>query len=240
MDKIAVISDIHGNIPALEAVLSDIKNRKIERIFCLGDIAGKGPSTCEALDIVMNRCEIVTKGNWEHLISEDPVKESFQWYRNQLSEEELIFLKSLPMYHEFYISGRLTRICHAAPFSVFHRVQFFACAEEKLELFSGVDGGECSILGYGDIHWGYVEKIGDRTIFNAGSVGNPLDFTLASYTILEGDYNSKLISNFNINIIRVPYDIDKAVAQALEGKVPEVDLYIKELRTAKFRGIKDA
>ena len=43
MDKIAVISDIHGNIPALESVLQDIKLRGVERIICLGDLVGKGP-----------------------------------------------------------------------------------------------------------------------------------------------------------------------------------------------------
>ncbi len=43
LDKIAIISDIHGNLPALESVLADITDRKIEKIFCLGDMTGKGP-----------------------------------------------------------------------------------------------------------------------------------------------------------------------------------------------------
>ncbi|MCP4179694.1 MAG: metallophosphoesterase [bacterium] len=52
MKKIAIISDIHGNIPALESVLEDIKKRNIDSIFCLGDLAGKGPSAAEAVDLV--------------------------------------------------------------------------------------------------------------------------------------------------------------------------------------------
>lgn len=49
MERIAVISDIHGNLPALEAVLKDIKKQNIERIYCLGDLAGKGPSPAEVV-----------------------------------------------------------------------------------------------------------------------------------------------------------------------------------------------
>ena len=50
MDKIAIISDIHGNIPALESVLQDIRERNISRIFCLGDIVGKGPHPEKAVE----------------------------------------------------------------------------------------------------------------------------------------------------------------------------------------------
>lgn len=52
INRIAIISDIHGNVPALNAVLEDIKRRNIKRIFCLGDLAGKGPSSAEAVDLV--------------------------------------------------------------------------------------------------------------------------------------------------------------------------------------------
>ncbi|EQB85860.1 putative phosphodiesterase [Clostridium punense] len=52
MERIALISDIHANIPALEAVLLDIKNRVISRIMCLGDLAGKGASPQIAVDMI--------------------------------------------------------------------------------------------------------------------------------------------------------------------------------------------
>ena len=51
MDRIALISDIHGNIPALKATLCDIKRRGIQRVFCLGDLVGKGPSSDQVVDI---------------------------------------------------------------------------------------------------------------------------------------------------------------------------------------------
>lgn len=52
MEQIAIISDIHGNIPALTAVLDDIQQRGISRVFCLGDIVGKGPNSDLAVDII--------------------------------------------------------------------------------------------------------------------------------------------------------------------------------------------
>ncbi len=53
--KRALISDIHGNLEALEAVLSDIAEVSVDEIYCLGDIIGYGPNPCECLDLVMNR-----------------------------------------------------------------------------------------------------------------------------------------------------------------------------------------
>ena len=64
MDEIAFISDIHGNIPALEAVLSDIKNRNITRIICLGDIDGKGPASDIAVDMIKENCEVAVLTNY--------------------------------------------------------------------------------------------------------------------------------------------------------------------------------
>jgi protein phosphatase len=75
MDQIAVISDIHGNIPALQATLHDIQRRKIGRIFCLGDLVGKGPHSDEAVDICREVCEITIRGNWDdfiHKITDNP------------------------------------------------------------------------------------------------------------------------------------------------------------------------
>jgi len=57
MERIALISDVHGNTIALETVLSDIRRRGIERVFCLGDLVGKGPDPDLAVDICRNACE---------------------------------------------------------------------------------------------------------------------------------------------------------------------------------------
>jgi Predicted phosphoesterase len=241
MDKIAIISDIHGNMPALNAVISDISSKNIKRIFCLGDIAGKGPSTKSVLEKIREICEVVIKGNWEYLIIEKPACDIFKWHRDKLSEEQLDYIKNLPMYHEFNMSGRLVRLCHAAPFSVFHRVHSFAETREKLELFGGVAGKDCDVLGYGDIHGAYVQNMGYKTIFNCGSVGNPLDIPMASYAIIEGMEDSAELTSFSINIVKIPYDIEKAVLEARDSDMPEeeIEQYVNELRTSKYRGRKD-
>jgi protein phosphatase len=240
MDRIAIISDIHGNIPALEAVLYDIRNRGINRIICLGDLAGKGPGSDTAVDMVKSNCEIVLKGNWDYIISDIYDSELLLWHYRKLGEERIEYLKQLPLFAEFYLSGRLVRLCHAAPDNVFNRVQSYAPLEDKLKLFMPHEGSkeEAAIFGYGDIHGAYVQNFNGKTIFNVGSVGNPLEINQSSYGILEGYYGSEELSSFSINLVRVPYDIEKAVQQAIDSDMPEIMPYIKELRTAVFRGVK--
>lgn len=241
VDRIAIISDIHGNIPALDEVLSDIKKRGINRIMCLGDIAGKGPDSDLAVDVVKKNCEAAVKGNWDFLITEYKDSKVLDWHRNKLGENRLEYLKKLPLYVEFYISGRLIRLCHAAPYDVFHRVPVIAAVEDKLELFSfpGEDKKEADIIGYGDIHGAYVQNFKGKTIFNSGSVGNPLEgITQASYAIIEGEFGSEKVSSFSINLVRLPYDIEKSIEAAEKSKMPDLKEYIDELTTAKYRGLK--
>jgi protein phosphatase len=107
--RIAVISDIHGNMPALEAVLEDIENRNIERIFCLGDLAGKGPSSAEVVDKIKEYCEVVIKGNWDYYMSELEGNEVLMWHQKKLGVERLKYMKGLPIYKEFYIQWKVIK-----------------------------------------------------------------------------------------------------------------------------------
>jgi len=69
MDKIAVISDVHGNIPALEAVLADIRERGIDLIYNLGDLIGKGARSDLVVDRCREVCQVIVRGNWDdHLL----------------------------------------------------------------------------------------------------------------------------------------------------------------------------
>lgn len=236
VDKIAVISDIHGNIPALNSVLKDIKSRNINRVYCLGDIAGKGPSSAEAVDLVSQNCEVIIKGNWDYFITEEDT-DAIRWHKKRLGNIRLNYLKSLPFYSEFYMSGKLIRLCHASPNDVFHRVYATSPYEEKIKLFAPTQtlNKEADVVGYGDIHGSYVDTINSKIIFNTGSVGNPLDMTQASYAVIEGWFSEKENFPFTVSLIRVPYDIELAVSQALETDMPEMEEYIDELRTAVYR-----
>jgi len=245
VDKIAVISDIHGNIPALEAVLEDIKLRGIERIICLGDLVGKGPHSSEAIEVIRKECEHVVMGNWDDFITRPSEFETLQWHQKQLSEEQLNYLRELPFSIEFIMSGKLIRMFHASPRSLYERVQPGAPSEQRISLFENSDlteniegEREPDVVCYGDIHQAYVQNFRGKTLCNVGSVGNPLEITQASYLIFEGVYGQKEAASFSIQLVRVPYDIELAIRLAREEEMPEIDAYIQELTTAKYRGLK--
>ena len=238
MNRIAVISDIHGNIHALDAVLEDIKRRRIKRIFCLGDIVGKGPGSAAAVDTIRMHCEVVLKGNWDHHMTELKNHNKLTWHQEELGEERLLYLKKLPVYSEFYMSGKLVRLCHASPHDVFHRVFLETDNDERIKLFAATPtiDKEADVVGYGDIHGAHIDYFRYKTIFNAGSVGNPLEITQASYAVIEGEYGSEEESSISISIVRVPYDIEDAIEHAAGSNMPYTEEYIKELRTAVYRG----
>jgi diadenosine tetraphosphatase ApaH/serine/threonine PP2A family protein phosphatase len=99
---------------------------------------------------------------------------------------------------------------------------------------------EADVVGYGDIHGAHIDNFHGKTIFNVGSVGNPLEITQASYGIIEGRLDDMDNSSFSITLVRVPYDIDLAIEQAKLADMPSTEEYIKELRTAVYRGSKSS
>lgn len=243
MDKIAILSDIHGNIPALEAVLEDIRRKDISRIFCLGDLIGKGPHGDKAVDLIREHCEEVVSGNWDDFITRETEIEDLKWHQNVLGKERLEYLAGLPFSLEFYMSGKYVRLFHASPRSLYERVQPWDEPEKRLSLFESSEKSReqipADIVGYGDIHNAYLQHLYGKVLFNAGSVGNPLDLTQASYVVLEGSIDCRTPAPLEIRFVRVPYDIERSISQAVESGMPALDAYIKELRTARYRGIKD-
>jgi protein phosphatase len=247
MDKIAIISDIHGNIPALEAVLENIQKCRVTKIFCLGDMVGKGPHSEKAVDLVREACDVVVRGNWDENITKETNYPTMLWHQNRLGEERLQYLSQLPFSTEFYLSGKLVRLFHASPFSVHTRIQPGDPFEKRVSMFENTDctlndenRKQPDVVGYGDIHNAYVQNFLGKTLFNVGSVGNPLEITQSAYAILEGDYESLESDSFSVQIIRVPYNIDLAIEQARHENMPDLDPYIQELTTARYRGLKEA
>jgi protein phosphatase len=242
LDRIALISDIHGNLPALEAVLDDIRARGIERIFCLGDLVGKGPHSAEAVDSCRSVCEVTVRGNWDDFILKDSEVPALQWHRRRLGPERLRYLGSLPGSHDLVMSGKRVRLFHASQLGIYHRVRMNDAPEHHLAMFTSTeftgDGPEPDVVGYGDIHSAFVKSFRQRILFNVGSVGNPLDVTQASYGILEGAYEGQAPSGFAVQLVRVPYDIELAISQARAEGMPELEAYADELRTGRYRGLK--
>lgn len=241
-ERIAIISDVHGNLTALEAVLAHIRESGIRRIFNLGDLVGKGPRSAAVVDRCREVSEVTVQGNWDAAISEgpDPERPARQWHRAQLGNERLAYLAALPGSFDFMLSGRRARIFHASQISVHHRVHETGTHDEHRAMFGSTSftgfGQEPQIVGYGDIHSAYARNFESRTLFNAGSVGNPLDIPLACYAVLEGRYGAEAPHPWSLHFVRLPYDIEGEIAAAEASGMPDLDHYANELRTAVYRG----
>ncbi len=239
-DRIAVISDIHGNLTALTRVLADIGARGITRIFCLGDLVGKGPRPAECTDLTLSACEKTVKGNWDHLATTWADRSFMRWHREALGQDRIDRLYQLPVYLEFRMSGRLVRLCHASPHDLFHRVFQHTEPHEKMRLFAPTPtwDQQADVLGYGDIHGAYIEHMqGDhkgKVIFNAGSVGNPLELPQASYAIVEGEEGGTVQAGFAITLVRLPYDVEAEIRFAQATEMPHLAEYVMELRTGRY------
>ncbi|MBQ7790194.1 MAG: metallophosphoesterase family protein [Bacilli bacterium] len=259
MDKIAIISDIHGNLEALKSVLDDIKERNINRIFCLGDIIAKGTHQQECVDLVKENCEVILRGNCDEyftsnidlLTKTQSEVDRIIWNKNKLNEETRKYLSNLPYCYEFYMSGRFVRLVHAHP----EKIDKFTGNIDKIdrlyELFlpssNTISDKKADILIYGHIHTQYVQKIYNRMIINIGSVGNAIDVfrndekdgdvkntTVANYLILSGNFDSKNIDEkISYELVCVPYDIDKELNDNDDNI--EFESYEEEIRKGKYR-----
>ena len=245
MHTVAILSDIHGNLQALEAVLEDMEREGVERIYCLGDLVGKGPDSVKVMDMLFAQCDTIVRGNWDELVVNVETDVQFNWHAERLGKERLQKLLQLPFSHDCMISGRHIRLLHASPQSVYHRVQPWDPLEKRLGMFEYTPfltdplhpGQSPDVVIYGDIHQAYLQHLQGRTLMNCGSVGNPLDMTQASYIILQGEYGSAETGPFAIQFRRVPYDIELAIRAAEQTDLPGMKEYARELRTGVFRGL---
>ena len=261
--KIAIISDIHGNLEALKSVLNDIESKNINKIYCLGDIIAKGSHSKECIDLIREKCEVVLKGNCdEYFASNIDLKDKtiqeidrIKWNKSMLDEESTKYLINLPFCYEFYMSGRLIRLVHAHP----ERIDKFAGNIDSINNIydlvlptnNTISNEKADVLIYGHIHTPYVQKMYNRYIINTGSVGNAIDVfrnpskdgnvkntTVANYLILSGNLDSRNINDvFSFELVSVPYDIEKEINNS-EDNI-EFDSYSEELRSGMYRDMEN-
>lgn len=244
LDKVAIISDIHGNMHALDAVLTHIEQQGIDTIYCLGDMVGKGPDGDLVVDRCKDACDVIVRGNWEDVMGRDNLEsEGMRWWQARLGQQRIDYLKGLPNVHDFMMSGKRVRLYHASHISEHHRILGHESFETHQAMFSntaftGYEHPEPDIVGYGDIHRAYMMYVDTgKFLFNAGSVGNALDMPLPVYVIMTGHLDNTISGSFHIEFVRVPYDVAGAIQRAKDLGMPEIGAYIKELQTAKYRGI---
>lgn len=257
--KIAIISDIHGNLEALNTVFNDIHSRGIDTIYCLGDTIAKGSHPLECLHLVKENCSVVLRGNCDEYYStvsdvsdKTPLQaKRIEWNRSLLNEDAISYLKNLPYCHEFYLSGRLVRLLHAHPEAIDKFAGNIDTIDHIYRLVlpseHTISQDKADILVYGHIHTPYVQKVYNRYIINTGSVGNAFDVfrnpekdgdvlntTVANYVILSGELDSHdLHDSFSFELVSVPYDIEKEL-ESSQNNV-EFDSYSYELREGVYR-----
>ncbi len=245
MRRICIISDIHGNMTALQEVFNSISRLDVQNIICLGDIVGKGPLPSESIDLCREKCSIIIKGNWDdYLIHHDGTNDEIRWQCDQLSADQLDYLRNLPETHTFVFGNRTIRLFHASSKGIHHRVHMHESLENHSLMFDNTDftgyNMNPDVVGYGDIHAAYIKYYDNKILFNAGSVGNPLDINQASYILLEENEWPNGQKTLDFSFKRVVYDLSIEIDIAIKKKMPKLEEYKNELLTAKkYRRKKD-
>ena len=211
--KLALISDIHGNLEALKAVLEDIRQQSITDIYCLGDVIGYGPNPRECLDLIRQRTKLCILGNHDQAAMFDPdgfnpvALRAIYWTRDQLesgggSQQQLNerwdFLGELPRFREegdfLFVHGSVREPTNEYVFpedvydsrkmdELFRRLNMYSFQGHTHIPGVFTAGGE--FLSPDECDYEY-QLVGDKTMINVGSVGQPRDSNPQScYVILE-------------------------------------------------------
>lgn len=222
--KIAVISDIHGNLEALKSVLDDIKKQGCEKIFCLGDLAMAGPQPQETIelfkDFVKKDYIELIQGNTDSYLGENSLEVCENIKKNNLimgnaceqdlkdiSPENLRFLKNLPEQKTIVVEGLKILLVHGSPRSNVENIFPGMEIGKVEEMLKNVDA---DIIFCGHTHQpcGYQTNT-RQTVVNVGSVGRPLsEVPKACYVVLE--IKNPAQKEFFVYHVNVNYDKEKA------------------------------
>ncbi len=177
--KIAVISDIHGNSYALNAVLEDAKLNKVERLFILGDIVGYYYSPQIVLDLLSEWLYDIIIGNHENILEalltgrvphEDIISKygsGHQKALNYLSKQQLQFLTRLPDTLSIEIDHIRFLLCHGSPWST----DFYLYPDVSLDILERCNNYDYDFIFVGHSHYQFAAKLDSKTLINVGSVG---------------------------------------------------------------------
>lgn len=219
--KIAVISDIHGNMQALEAVLESIKQENCEKIFCLGDLAMAGPEPSKMIDKIRNLMQetdfTLIQGNTDEMIANcdnqmlHVLRENNPVMANALeadvlevSEEQKNFLRNLPKTQEITVDGVKILLVHGSPRKNNENIFPDLKIEEVEEMIKDTDAN-IIFCGHTHVPCGYQTNT-NQTVVNTGSVGRPFSEEPKScYAIMEVDKGT-----FTVKHNLVDYDVKTA------------------------------
>ena len=228
--RLGIISDIHGNFNALEAVLKELENTNIDKIICLGDLIGGAPKSEQVIQKMIKIKDklIVVRGNREKYIIEgmplvvhdEKMKinkeqlEYQEWFKNQLSDYSKEYIYSLPKEIIYEVEGKKIYISHY-PMNEdggFRKHIKKANVKENEEMFSGINA---DIYLYGHTHAEIYNEQNNKLYINPGALGCPERTNYATYGILN-------ISKENIEYeqLKVEYNVQEVIQEIEKVKFP--------------------
>lgn len=235
--RTAIVSDIHGNLTALEAVLADLKFASPDQILHGGDLTHGGPRSAEVVDCIRDLGWPGVCGNTDQMLwapeelhkfaTTAPklealfamIKEMIPATSAQLGRRRIEWLKTLPLLER---RGSVALV-HASPGDLWRAPLPDASDQELNALFTPLDA---SVAVYGHIHRPFVRELRTITIANTGSVGLSYDGDVrASYLILD---DAKVL------IRRVEYDIEREAQALMRSGLPHADWMCQTLRAGRY------
>jgi putative phosphoesterase len=224
--RIAIFSDIHGNLPALTAALADIEAEQPDRLYCLGDLVGYASSPNEVIDLIRERHVPTIMGNYDDGVGferaecgcayRDPIdqelgQQSLEWTKAQTTDANKAFLRGLVRQIRFEADGRRILLVHGSP----RKMNEYLFEDRPLSSFQRLaHGSGADVIAFGHTHMPYVKSVDGVLFVNVGSVGKPKDRDIRGcYAVLE-------TSQLSVTLRRVPYDVAAAADAIRQTTLP--------------------
>ena len=225
---VAVITDIHGNLPALEAALARIEEQGIEEIYCGGDLVGYGPHPTEVCALLEARDIPTIYGNYDYAIARDLEdcgcayvdqrdrelgRRSVEWTLAHTSPEAKAFMRSLPFDLRFGVSDAQVHLVHGSP----RKVNEYLFEDKPASLYQRLARAEeAGTLVFGHTHKPWIHEYGGVLFVNCGSVGKPKDGDpRGAFAVLE-DAGARV----DARIERMEYDADAVAREVAASGLP--------------------
>ena len=208
--KIAVISDIHGNIYALMKALEDIDEQRVDKIICLGDLVGYGPHPNEVVALIRRREIPCIKGNYDasvvdgaytYIRNTEINSFSLPWACEELRVSNKFYLDSLPTSLKYTINGVNILFTHGSPNAI--NDYLFEDAPNTIKIMNEYDG---DVLVCAHTHIPCAKKYENKLLINVGSIGKPkIGLPNPTYAII--DIND--LGEINVTIRHLEYEYKK-------------------------------